>query len=129
MKTFTAFCLTLAICQLGSASIIPGQTEKKTLSDDILQYNSELQTVSPIRSDASLLTSCNGVLNSTNGGIAYKAFEPIAANERCVWTIRGGGRAAGFSLSVLNLGSANNQDTQVIATCLRRGYATTHLLL
>jgi len=129
MNTFAVFCITLALCQLGSASVIPGQHEKIPISDDILQYNSELRTISPIRSDASLLTSCNGVLNSTDGGIAYKAFEPITANERCVWTIRGGGRAAGFTLNVLILGSANNQNTQVIATCLRRGYGTTHILL
>jgi len=129
MNTFAVFCITLAIFQLGSASIILGQPEKEPLSEDILQYNSELRTVPPIQSDASLLTSCNGVLNSTNGGIAYKAFEPIAANERCVWTIRGGGRASRISLNVLNIGSANNQDTQVIATCLRNEYTATHVLL
>ncbi|ODM89201.1 Exoskeleton protein RP43 [Orchesella cincta] len=129
MKVLASFCLSLVLCQVGRASVLPGQVEKQPLVD-VIHYNSGLKTFSPLSSDSSLLTSCNGVLNATSGGIAYRAFEPIAENERCVWTIRGG-NAGGFSLNVLNLGISNSSsNTQVIATCLRRGETlANHILL
>ncbi|ODM88741.1 Ovochymase-2 [Orchesella cincta] len=128
MQVLASIFLSLFLCQLGSTSIIPGQGEKQLLGD-IIRYNSGVKSMTPISSDSTILTTCNGVLNATSGGIAYKAFEPIAANERCVWTIRGG-NADGFSLNVLNLGFSNSSsDTQVIATCLRHRSSTTHILL
>jgi len=127
MKVFVSICVSLAVCQLGSASIIPGQSEKQPLGD-ILQYESELKTLTPTQGDSSVLTSCNGVLSNPSGGIAYKAFEPVAANERCVWTIRGG-LSQGFNLTVLNIGSARNPDVQVVATCLTLRTTTRHILL
>ncbi|ODM89202.1 hypothetical protein Ocin01_17480 [Orchesella cincta] len=63
------------------------------------------------------------------GGIAYKAFEPISENERCVWTIRAG-IVKGFTLNVLNIGISNSTtDTQVIASCLRHQAGPTYFLL
>ncbi|ODM98506.1 Protein translocase subunit SecA [Orchesella cincta] len=57
--------------------------------------------------------------NSTRGGIAYKAFDPLEPNSRCVWTIRGG-NSVGFTASVLKIRSdSSDQDVQVIVTCLR----------
>ncbi|CAL8140155.1 unnamed protein product [Orchesella dallaii] len=127
MKTFTSILVAAVACQLATASLIPGHSEKNPL-EHVDQFHSGFQPVSPTSSDSSLLTTCNGVLNTTTGGIAYKAFEPIAANERCVWTIRGG-NAGGFSLNVLNIGSLGSQDTQVIATCIRHRATATHVLL
>ncbi|CAL8140161.1 unnamed protein product [Orchesella dallaii] len=123
---FFACILAVAVAsQFTAGSIIQGHSEKQPLQE-ILQFDSGLNPIAPTQSDSSLLTTCNGVLNSTSGGIAYKAFEPIAANERCVWTIRGG-NAGEFSLNVLNIGSLGSQDTQVIVTCLRHRSTTTHI--
>ncbi|CAL8140163.1 unnamed protein product, partial [Orchesella dallaii] len=128
MRGITAlFAGAALLCNFASASVIHGKPEKEPI-EDLPQFTSDLVHLLPSNNDVPILTTCNGVLNSTTGGIAYKAFEPISVNERCVWTIRGG-RAGGFSLNVLNTGSANSQDTNLIATCLQHGRGATHISL
>ncbi|CAL8140153.1 unnamed protein product [Orchesella dallaii] len=127
MKGFTSILVVALAYEIAATSIIPGHSEREPL-EHVAQFHSGFQPVSPTNSDSSLLTTCNGVLNTTTGGISYKAFEPIAANERCVWTIRGG-NAGGFSLNVFSIGSLGSRDTQVIATCLRHRENATHVLV
>ncbi|CAL8140137.1 unnamed protein product [Orchesella dallaii] len=125
MKSILEICLAFGLlATLCSTTVILNSEDNKKIANIGPRYNSPvLHTLN----DSSL--RCGEVLNSTSGGISYKAFEPIEPNERCVWIIRGG-NTDGFNVNILYLGYESNPNgTQLIASCLRHYFEAFHIIL